>query len=59
MSDKDLQILHLKNKVHQLEQLLEQERVKCFGLRRLFAELRAQGIPLLRKLEKVKGLREE
>lgn len=59
MSEQQLRELHLQNKVHQLEQLLEQEKVKNFGLRRLFAELRATGIPMLRKLEKVKGLREE
>lgn len=59
MSEQQLRELHLQNKVRQLEQLLEQEKVKNFGLRRLFAELRATGIPMLRKLEKVKGLREE
>lgn len=59
MSEQQLQIIQLQNKVWQLEQLLEQEKVKNFSLRRLFAELRATGIPMLRKLEKVKGLREE
>lgn len=59
MSEQQLRELHLQNKVRQLEQLLEQEKIRNFGLRRLFAELRATGIPMLRKLEKVKGLREE
>jgi len=59
MSEQQLRELQLTNRIHQLEQLLEAERVKNFSLRRLFAELRATGIPMLRKLEKVKGLREE
>lgn len=59
MSEQQLRELHLQNKVRQLEYLLEQERIKCFGLKRLLVEARFQLQPLLAKLEKVrKGVNE-
>ena len=54
MSEQQLRELHLQNKVRQLEYLLEQERIKCFGLKRLLVEARFQLQPLLAKLEKVR-----
>jgi hypothetical protein len=58
MSKEELDLLHYKNKVHQLEQLLEVERVKNFELRRFLVELRFLAKPVLSKLEKVKGVKE-
>lgn len=54
MSEQQLQIIQLQNKVKQLEYLLEQERVKNFGLKRLIVEAKFQLRPLLNKLEKVR-----
>lgn len=54
MSEQQLQILQLQNKVKQLDYLLEQERIKCFGLKRLIVEAKFQLRPLLNKLEKVR-----
>lgn len=54
MSEQQLRELHLQNKVRQLEYLLEQERIKCFGLKRLIVEAKFQLRPLLNKLEKVR-----
>ena len=56
MSEQQLQIIQLQNKVNQLQYLLEQERIKCFGLKRLLVEARFQLQPLLAKLEKVRKL---
>jgi len=58
MSKEELDLLHYKNKAHQLEQLLEIERVKNFELRRFLVELRFLAKPVLTKLEKVKGVKE-
>jgi len=58
MSEQDKHLLHLSNRVHQLEQLLEVERVKNFELRRFLVELRFLAKPVLSKLEKVKGVKE-
>ena len=58
MSKEELDLLHYKNRCHQLEQLLEVERVKNFELRRFLVELRSLVKPVLSKLEKVKGVKE-
>lgn len=58
MSKEDLELLHYKNKVRQLEQLLEAEKLKNYELRRFFVELRFAAKPILSKLEKVKGMKE-
>lgn len=58
MSKEELDLLHYKNRCHQLEQLLEVERVKNFELRRFLVELRFLAKPVLSKLEKVKGVKE-
>jgi len=58
MSEQDKHLLHLSNRVHQLEQLLEQERIRNFELRRFLVELRFLAKPVLSKLEKVKGVKE-
>jgi hypothetical protein len=58
MSKDQQDLLHYKNKCHQLEQLLEVERVKNFELRRFLVELRFLAKPVLTKLEKVKGVKE-
>lgn len=58
MSKDQQDLLHYKNKCHQLEQLLEIERVKNFELRRFLVELRFLAKPVLSKLEKVKGVKE-
>ena len=54
MSKEDSYILHLENKVKQLTYLLDQERVKSFGLKRLLVEARFQLTPLLNKLDRVR-----
>lgn len=54
MSEQQLRELQLQNKVRQLEYLLEQERIKCFGLKRLLVEARFQLQPLLAKLDRVR-----
>jgi hypothetical protein len=54
MSEQQLYTLHLENKVRQLEYLLEQERVKSFGLKRLICEARFSLQPLLNKLDRVR-----
>lgn len=56
MSDQQLRELHLSNRVHQLEQLLEVERVKNYSLRRLLCETRFLIRPLWHKLEKINKL---
>ncbi len=58
MSEQQKYVLHLENRVHQLTQLLETERVKNFELRRFLVELRFLAKPVLSKLEKVKGVKE-
>ena len=58
MSEQQKYVLHLENRVHQLTQLLETERVKNFELRRFLVELRFLAKPVLTKLEKVKGVKE-
>ena len=58
MSKEQLDLLHYINRCHQLEQLLEVERVKNFELRRFLVELRFLAKPVLSKLEKVKGVKE-
>lgn len=54
MSKEDSYVLHLENKVKQLTYLLEQERAKSFGLKRLIVETRFSLQPLLSKLDKVR-----
>lgn len=54
MSEQQKYVLHLENKVRQLEYLLQQERVKSFGLKRLIVETMFSLKPLLNKLDKVK-----
>lgn len=54
MSKEDSYILHLENKVKQLTYLLDQERAKSFGLKRLLVEARFSLQPLLSKLDKVR-----
>jgi hypothetical protein len=55
MSKDQLDLLHYMNKCHQLEQLLETERIKNYELRKFLVELRFLAKPVLSKLEKVKG----
>lgn len=54
MSKEDSYVLHLENKVKQLTYLLDQERAKSFGLKRLIVETRFSLQPLLSKLDKVR-----
>jgi hypothetical protein len=54
MSKTELDLLHYINKVKQLEWLLEQERIKNFGLKRLIVETKFQLQPLLAKLDRVR-----
>ena len=54
MSKTELDLLHYINKVKQLEYLLEQERIKNFGLKRLIVETKFQLQPLLAKLDRVR-----
>lgn len=54
MSKEESYVLHLENKVKQLTYLLEAERVKSFGLKRLIVETRFQLQPLLSKLDRVR-----
>jgi hypothetical protein len=58
MSKEDLDLLYYKNKCHQLQQLLDAEKLKNYELRRFFVELRFAAKPVLSKLEKVKGMKE-
>lgn len=58
MNEQQLQIIQLQNKLHQLEQALEYERVKNFSLRRLLCEIRFQAKPFLNKLDKIRDFRE-
>lgn len=58
MSEQQLQIIQLQNKVNQLSQLLEVERVKNFTLRRLLCEIRFQIRPLWNKLDKIRDFKE-
>lgn len=58
MSEDKLRILQLENKLHQLEQLLEVERVKNFSLRRMICEIRFQLRPLWNKLDKIRDYKE-
>lgn len=58
MSEQQLQIIQLQNKTHQLQQLLEVERVKNFTLRRLLCEIRFQIRPLWNKLDKIRDFKE-
>lgn len=58
MSEQQKYVLHLENRVHQLTQLLETERIRNFELRRFLVELRFLAKPVLSKLEKVKGVKE-
>lgn len=55
MSKEQQDLLHYRNKCHQLEQLLETERIKNYELRKFLVELRFLAKPVLSKLEKVKG----
>lgn len=55
MSEQQKYVLHLENRVHQLTQLLETERIKNYELRKFLVELRFLAKPVLSKLEKVKG----
>ena len=54
MSKQEQDLLHYINKVKQLEWLLEQERIKNFGLKRLIVETKFQLQPLLAKLDRVR-----
>lgn len=54
MSEQQKYVLHLENRVRQLEQLWEVEKVKNYELRRFLVELRFLAKPVLSKLEKVK-----
>ena len=54
MSKDQADLLHYQNRCRQLEYLLEQERIKNFGLKRLIVETRFQLQPLLAKLDRVK-----
>jgi hypothetical protein len=54
MSEHQKYVLHLENKVKQLEYLLDQERVKCFGLKRILIEARFQLTPILGKLDSIR-----
>lgn len=56
MSKEELDLLYWKNKAHQLQQLLDAEKLKNYELRRFFVELRFAAKPVLSKLEKVKGI---
>jgi hypothetical protein len=58
MSDDKLRILHLENRLHCVEQLLEAERVRNFSLRRLLCEVRFQLRPLWNKLDKIRDFKE-
>lgn len=58
MSKDQADLLYYKNRCRQLEQLLEDERVKNFGLRKLLAKVRFAAMPLLTELQNVKGLKE-
>lgn len=58
MDKEQLDILHYSNKVRQLQQLLEVERVKNFSLRRLLCEIRFQAKPFLNKLDKIRDYKE-
>lgn len=58
MSEQQLQIIQLQNKVNQLSQLLEVERVKNYSLRRLLCEIRFQIRPLWNKLDKIRDFKE-
>jgi hypothetical protein len=58
MSDDKLRILHLENRLHCVEQLLEAERVRNFSLRRLLCEIRFQAKPFLMKLDKIRDFKE-
>lgn len=55
MSKEQQELLYYRNKCHQLEQLLEEEKVKNFSLRRLLAKVRFAAMPLLTELQNVKG----
>jgi len=54
MSKQEQDLLYYTNRCHQLAYLLEQERIKNFGLKRLIVETRFQLQPLLAKLDRVK-----
>ena len=58
MSEQQLQIIQLQNRVNQLSQLLEVERVKNYSLRRLLCEIRFQIRPLWNKLDKIRDFKE-
>lgn len=58
MSEQQLQIIQLQNKIHQLQQALEYERVRNFSLRRLLCEIRFQAKPFLNKLDKIRDFKE-
>lgn len=55
MSKEQLDLLYYKNKCHQLEQLLEDEKVKNFSLRRLLTKIRFQALPFLTEIQNIKG----
>ena len=58
MSEQQLQIIQLQNKIHQLQQALEYERVRNFSLRRLLCEICFQAKPFLNKLDKIRDYKE-
>lgn len=58
MDKEQLDILHYSNKVRQLQQALEYERVRNFSLRRLLCEIRFQAKPFLNKLDKIRDYKE-
>ena len=53
MSKQEQDLLYYKNRCHQLDQLLEAEKVKNFGLRRLLAEIRFASLPFLNKIQNI------
>lgn len=55
MSEQQKYVLHLENKVRQLEYLLQQERAKNFSLRKLLVKIRFQALPFLTEIQNIKG----
>jgi hypothetical protein len=58
MSEHQLRVLHLENRLHCVEQLLEAERVRNFSLRKLLCEMRFMAKPFLLKLDKIRDFKE-
>lgn len=58
MSKEQQDLLYYMNKVNQLEQLLEVERVKNYSLRKLLVELRFASLPFLNKIQNISKVKE-